>query len=122
MCTYTDGRNSFLSNLAIGDTVLYGDIGDSNPWRMDGVITKCGKRDVVVTLSNFREVTVDRKTGYAKSGRTMVYPSNNLTAEEWTKEQDILEAQWRESREKAIALASSIPVGSRRSDGAIRIV
>ena len=122
MCSYTDNRASFLQNLAIGDTVLYGDIGDSNPWRMDGVITKCGKRDVVVTLSNFREVTVDGKTGYAKSGRTMVYPSNGQTADEWRKEQDILEAQWRERREKAIALASSIPVGSRDSTGAIRIV
>ena len=120
MCSYTDKRASFLRNLATGDTVLYGDIGDSEPWRVDAVVSKVWKRYIFITLSNLREVKIERATGYnAKSySYTQIHPSEGMTAEEWTAKQAKINADY---REKLLARQHNA-VGSSDSTGAIRIV
>ena len=120
MCSHTDKRTSFLQNLDVGDMVLYGDIGDSFPWRVDAVVSKVWKRYIFITTSNLAEVKIDRATGYnAKSySYTMIHPSDGQTAEEWTKKQDKINADYRDR----LLERQRCAVGSSDSTGAIRIV
>ena len=120
MCSYTDSRASFLQNLAVGDTVLYGDIGDSFPWRVDAVVSKVWKKYIFITTSGLREVKIERATGYnAKSySYTKIYPSEGMTAQEWTAKQAKINADYQEQ----LLERQRCAVGSSDSTGAIRIV
>ena len=120
MCSYTDNRASFLQNLAVGDTVLYGDIGDSYPWRVDAVVSKVWKKYIFLTLSNLEEVKIDRATGYSaeRYSYTKIYPSEGMTAEEWKKKQAKINADYHDQ----LLERQRCAVGSSDSTGAIRIV
>jgi hypothetical protein len=117
---YRAARAAFLSNLSAGDTVLYGDIGDSEPWRVDAVVSKVWKRYIFITTSNLAEVKINRDTGYnAKSySYTQIHPSEGMTAEEWTAKQAKINADYRER----LLERQRCAVGSCDSTGAMRIV
>jgi hypothetical protein len=120
MCSYTDNRAFFLQNLAIGDTVLYGDIGDSYPWRVDAVVSKVWKKYIFLTLPDLSEVKIDRATGYSSEryNYTKIYPSEGMTAEEWKTKQAKINADYQEQ----LLERQRCAVGSSDSTGAIRIV